>query len=109
MKLAASPEAIRLAKKITPRLARLMAELSIGPVTRKQADFLTGATNSPHLIAVLRHKFRLPIDTERVEGLDRDGQPTWMGVYYMDDDTRWTTKTLLKLREFLARESSEQD
>lgn len=101
MKLRVTPEAIRLAQKITPKLGRLMSELSVRPVSREQADYVAGATNSPHLISVLRHRFGLAISMERVDGLDRDGQPTWTGVYHMDRDTRQITRNLLKLREFL--------
>lgn len=84
-----------LGRKITPRFYRLLKALTQGPLTREQADRITGASNSPDYIRRLRKHFALEIRTERVDKLDRDGRHTRIGVYHLEGDSVQLARLLL--------------
>lgn len=94
-KEAPATTAKRLRKYITPRHRRLIVALLIGSLPRETADRVSGASNSPHYIRELRDKFHLNIYTERVERIDRDGNPTRPGVYHLEKESRELAELLI--------------
>lgn len=66
--------------KLTEREQRLLTALMARSVTREQADSIAGASNSPHVIMMLRKK-GYAITCERIKKIDRDGKPCRPGLY----------------------------
>lgn len=80
---------------LPPRVERLARSLLSSPLTRKQADRIAPASNGPHYIGLLRHRYGLEIPCDRVNFITFDGEASWYGVY------RLTPKDRQKLLEIL--------
>jgi hypothetical protein len=63
-----------------PRQLRAIAALLNRPVPRESLDRVSGASNSPELVAELRRR-GLEVPCERIQFTDRDGYPCRPGVY----------------------------
>ena len=70
----------RFAGTDNPRHLRAIAALLRRPMPREQLDSLSGASNSPELVAELRRR-GLELPCERIRFIDRDGSPCRPGVY----------------------------
>ena len=81
-------------RRLQPRQTRLLAALIQGPLWRKQADRVAGASNSPHYIQDLR-RLGLQIQCEQVKSLDRDGRPSRFGRYHLLASSRRQAHELL--------------
>lgn len=71
-----------------PRHLRALYALLRRPLLREELDLVTGASNSPDLVAQLRRR-GLRIPCSRVQVLDIDGRPCWPGVYRLTRSDRW--------------------
>lgn len=71
----------------TQRQKRALCALLRGPQSRIALDDIAGTTNAPEIIAQLRRK-GLTIPCERIDVIDRDGQPCKPGVYRLTDEDR---------------------
>lgn len=92
------------AKRLPPRRClRLLVALASGSVTREQADRIAPASNAPHYVGVLRHKFDMKIPCERVPFVTKDGVPSWYGRYHATPADRE------KIRELLASMEAAND
>ena len=66
-----------------PRHLRAILELMYRrDVRREQLDCVTGASNSPEVVAELRRR-GLDIPCERIDGIDRDGRACFTGQYWL--------------------------
>lgn len=83
--------------KLSPRQARVIRALMPGAwITREALDRIAGASNAPDVIMKLRGKLgHDAIDTERIDGTDRDGRPCRTGRYRMTDPGRVRAVELL--------------
>ena len=83
--------------KLSPRQARVIRALMPGAwITREALDRIAGASNAPDVIMKLRGKLgHDAIDTERIDGTDRDGRPCRPGRYRMTDPGRVRAVELL--------------
>jgi len=63
-----------------PRQLRAIDALLRRPTTREQLDAITGASNSPEVVAELRRR-GLAIPCERITFIDRDEKICHPGVY----------------------------
>ena len=83
--------------KLSPRQARVIRALMPGAwITREALDRIAGASNAPDVIMKLRNKLgHDAIDTERIDGTDRDGRPCRTGRYRMTDPGRVRAVELL--------------
>lgn len=83
--------------RLSPRQARAIDALLPGHwISREQMDRLTGASNAPDVVAKLRGKLgHDAIDTELIDGTDRDGRPCRTGRYRMTDPGRVRAAELL--------------
>ena len=83
--------------KLSPRQARVIRALMPGAwITREALDRIAGASNAPDVIMKLRGKLgHDAIDTERIDGTDRDGRPCRPGFYRMTDPGRVRAVELL--------------
>lgn len=63
-----------------PRHQRALALLLQRPARREELDARAGCSNFPDLVAELRRR-GLEVPCERIEALDRDGNPCRPGVY----------------------------
>lgn len=79
-----------------PRHCRALALLLQRPAKREELDARAGCSNAPELVAELRRR-GLTVPCERVQALDRDGQPCRPGVY------RLTSADRAKLNRWLAQ------
>lgn len=71
----------------TARQRRLLLALQKGPLHREEADRITGASNSPEVVAQLRARgWNIPC--EMVEHIDRDGKPGKHGLYSLSSTDR---------------------
>ena len=81
---------------IGPRLRRLLEALLREPeISREQADRIAHASNSPHLVCTLRHRYGIPVRMRMASGRDFDGQSVRFGVYSLDDEGRAKAQILL--------------
>jgi hypothetical protein len=80
---------------LTPRQQRALRELLRRRVSREQLDRITGASNSPQVVAQLR-AMGLTIDCDRIEVRDRDGRHCRPGVYRIASASRHKAQALLK-------------
>lgn len=83
--------------KLSPRQARAIDALLPGHwISREQMDRLTGASNAPDVVAKLRGKLgHDAIDTELIDGTDRDGRPCRTGRYRLTEPGRVRAVELL--------------
>lgn len=83
--------------RLTPRQARVITALLPGAwITREALDREAGASNAPDVIMKLRGKLgHDAIDTERIDGTDRDGRPCRPGRYRMTEPGRVRAVELL--------------
>ena len=83
--------------KLSPRQARVIRALMPGAwITREALDRIAGASNAPDVIMKLRGKLgHDAIDTERIDGTDRDGRPCRTGRYRMTEPGRVRAAELL--------------
>lgn len=84
---------------ITQRQRRLLVELLNGPVTRRQANEITGALNSPDLISQLRKRHGIPVVMRKVQHINRDGQRTRYGKYSLDKAGMEAARRLLQMEQ----------
>lgn len=83
--------------RLSPRQARAIDALLPGHwISREQMDRLTGASNAPDVVAKLRGKLgHDAIDTELIDGTDRDGRPCRTGRYRLTEPGRVRAVELL--------------
>ena len=82
-------------RPLTQRQKRgLLAMMNGGSVMRENLDTITGASNSPDVIAKLRG-MGLEIPCERVERFDRDGNSCYPGRYSLTTEDRVLARQLL--------------
>ena len=82
-----------------PRWLRVVWALLTRSRTRQDIDEIAGAANGPQIIADLR-KLGLDAPCQRIDAIDRDGQPCRPGVYYFTD------KDATKIRYWLNHRQS---
>lgn len=84
--------------KLSPRQARVIRALLPGAwITREALDRIAGASNAPDVIMKLRGKLgHDAIDTERIDGTDRDGRPCRTGRYRLSEPGRVRAAELLR-------------
>ena len=92
-----APNSAKFTGTDNPRHLRAITVLSRRPVSRQELDSVAGASNSPELVAELRRR-GLDVPCERINFIDRDGQPCRPGVYsFTAADRRkvyqWQTKS----------------
>lgn len=86
---------------MTARQLRLLHALLRHPwVTREAADRIAHASNSPEVVAQLRHQHAVGIECVRATVTDTDGKKVRPGRY------RLTSKGRLRAAKLLARYSS---
>jgi hypothetical protein len=77
-----------------PRQRRALLALLGGPVSREQLDRITGASNSPNVIRLLRcNGFEIPCTY--TEEIDRDGKPCTPGMYGLTESDKALTLAML--------------
>lgn len=74
------PNKRKFAGTDNPRHLRAIAALLRRPIPREQLDSITGASNSPELVAELRRR-GLEVPCKRISFTDRDGHACHPGVY----------------------------
>ncbi|MFI3187396.1 MAG: hypothetical protein QX198_15585 [Methylococcaceae bacterium] len=74
-------------KPLTPREKRAVIALLAAPIMREQLDTITGASNSPELVAGLRRR-GLSALCERMKFLDRDGRVCRPGRYHFSAEDK---------------------
>lgn len=84
---------------ITQRQRRLLVELLNGPVTRRQANEITGALNSPEIVGQLRKRHGIPVAMRKVRHIDRDKRPTAYGEYSLDKAGMEAARRLLQMEQ----------
>lgn len=83
-------------RKLPPiRCIRLMVALLTGPVKREDADRKAPASNSPHYVSILRHRYGMEIPCERVPFVTTDGIASWYGLYHATPADREMIRELL--------------
>jgi hypothetical protein len=75
-----APNSVKFTGTDNPRQLRAIAVLLNRPVPRESLDRVSGASNSPELVADLRRR-GLEVPCERIQFTDRDGYPCRPGVY----------------------------
>ena len=84
-------------RKPSQRCIRLMVALLNGPVKREEADRKAPASNSPHYVSILRHRYGMEIPCERVPFVTIDGIASWYGVYHLTPADRVAVRELLEV------------
>jgi hypothetical protein len=79
-----------------PRHLRVISLLMRRPISREELDSVAGASNGPELVAELRRR-GLDAPCERINLIDRDGQPCRPGVY------SFTTRDRRRIHAWLAQ------
>ena len=83
--------------KINPRERRVLERLlNHGPTFREALDRVSGNSNTPDLIFRMRRKYGVEIKCDRVDAIDRDGQPCRPGLYSLSDDDRIIVSAVLQ-------------
>ena len=77
------------------RELRLLSALLNGPIVRKETDRVTGASNAPHYVGLLR-KRGLIVICERISRTDRDGKPCSSGRCSLAFESRDDAQCLLE-------------
>lgn len=87
----------KLTLRLSPRQARVIHALLPGAwITREALDRIAGASNAPDVIMKLRGKLgHDAIDTELIDGTDRDGRPCRTGRYRLTEPGRVRAVELL--------------
>lgn len=86
------------ADRLNPREHRALLALLAAPLTREQLDRVAGASNSPDLVARLRHGLGLGIPCEREPVKDRDGRTVQRGVYRLAPTDKAAARLVLSGR-----------
>ncbi|MBV8470698.1 MAG: hypothetical protein JOY60_12675 [Burkholderiaceae bacterium] len=84
-------------RKLSPRQARALAALLRGPASRESLDRISGASNSPDVIAKLRRTYGLNIVCNLRRTRDRDGRSVEHGIYVLTEAQRARAVALLGL------------
>lgn len=77
------------------RIRALIALVYRDCVSREDLDKLAGCTNSPDLVAQLKKRCGLDIQTREVKVKDRDGKSTWYGEYSLAIEDKYRVKQWL--------------
>jgi len=77
------------------RIRALIALVYRDCVSREDLDRLAGCTNSPDLVAQLKKRCSLDIQTREVKVKDRDGKSTWYGEYSLAIEDKYRVKQWL--------------
>ena len=72
---------------VTRRQIKLIMSLQLRPTAREELDWITGASNSPAIVMGLR-KRGLDLPCQRVDAIDKYGQPCRPGIYSLSADDR---------------------
>lgn len=83
-----------------PRHCRALALLLQRPAKREELDARAGCSNFPDLVAELRRR-GLNIPCQRIEALDRDGNPCRPGIYHLTSADRAKLNRWLAQRGFM--------
>jgi len=78
-----------------PRHLRALRALLRRPLLREELDLVTGASNSPDLVAQLRRR-GLSIPCRRVLVIDIDGKTCRPGLYRLSRSDRWAVQRWLR-------------
>lgn len=82
---------LKPASQMTPRQARVAGALlrAEGWISREAIDRIAGTSNGPEVVRQLRQRLgREAIEMQRVDAIDRDGQPCKPGRYRLTPEGR---------------------
>lgn len=80
-----------MSRPLTQREKRAINALMKSPVMRENLDLIAGCSNSPDLVAGLRHK-GLEVPCFRVERYDKDGNACYPGRYEFTQEDKQTAR-----------------